>query len=90
MNKVFLATLAAAALASISAVGAARADTYLYATGTNYGLATPTNDFWTIDHETGVFTPITDSTLQGLGLASSKGVLYATPLMPDRRAAIVA
>jgi len=81
MNKALLATVAAA-LAAFSA-GAARADTYLYATGTNYGLSTPTNDFGTIDLDTGVFTPISDSELQGLGLASYKGVLYATPQMPD-------
>jgi PEP-CTERM motif len=81
MNKTLFPTVAAA-LAALSA-GAARADTYLYATGTNYGLSTPTNDFGTIDLETGVFTPINDSELEGLGLASYNGVLYATPLMPD-------
>lgn len=83
MNKVFPATVAAAVLATASFVGAARADTYLYATGTNYGLSTPTNDFGTIDLETGVFTPINDTELQGLALASYNGVLYATPEMPD-------
>jgi hypothetical protein len=81
MNRTLFATVAAA-LAALSGA-AARADTYLYATGTNYGLSTPTNDFGTIDLETGVFTPINDSELQGLGLASYNGVLYATPLMPD-------
>jgi hypothetical protein len=83
MNKLFLATVAAAALANLATVEAARADTYLYATGTNYGLSTPTNDFGTIDLNTGVFTPINDAELQGLGLASYNGVLYATPQMPD-------
>jgi hypothetical protein len=83
MNKAFLATVAAAALANLPTVEAARADTYLYATGTNYGLSTPTNDFGTIDLETGVFTPINDSEFEGLGLASYNGVLYATPFMPD-------
>jgi len=83
MNKAFLATVAAAALANLPIVEAARADTYLYASGTNYGLSSPTNDFGTIDLDTGVFTPISDSELQGLGLASYNGVLYATPQMPD-------
>jgi len=81
MKKIFLATVAAA-LAALSA-GAGHADTYLYATGTDFGVSTPTNVFGTIDLDTGVFTPINDTELQGLALASNGGVLYATPLEPD-------